>query len=70
MTNDEGVVEQRVSERTIEQLSVELWLIAPPEFPVVERVRVDIDREVLVASISRGAGECRSRGARAMDAGS
>ena len=51
-----GVVAgQQVSERTIEELSVELRLIDPPAFPTVERVPVDGGRDVIVVSTARGA---------------
>ena len=50
-----GVVAgQQVSEHTIEELSAELQLIDPPAFPTVERVPVDVDREVIVVSTSQG----------------
>ena len=49
------VVEQQVSEHTIEELSAELRQIEPPAFPTVERVPVDGDREVIVVSTTQGA---------------
>lgn len=50
-----GVVAgQQVSERTIEELSVELRQIDPPAFPTVERIPVEGDREVIAVSTGQG----------------
>ena len=51
---DGNVTGQQVSERTIEEVIVEIRRIEPPAFPAVERVRVEGDREVIVVSVSRG----------------
>ena len=50
-----AVTGQQVSERTIEELSAELRRINPPAFPVVERVPMDGDREVIVVTAGQGA---------------
>ena len=55
VTETGAVVGQQVSERTIEELSAELQRIDPPAFPMVERVPVDGDREVIVVSTGQGA---------------
>ena len=52
---DGTVAGQHVSERTIEELSVELRQIDPPAFPAVERIPVDGDREVIIVSTGQGA---------------
>ncbi len=51
----EGKVEgQQVGKRTIEDLSEELRRIEPQELPVIERIRVNGDREVLAVEVGRG----------------
>ncbi len=51
----EGKVEgQEVGKRTIEELSAELRGIEPQELLVIERVRVNGDREVLVVEVEAG----------------
>ena len=54
VTPEGGVVGQRVSERTIEQLSAEIQRIDPPVFPEIERVRVPGAREVIAVHVNRG----------------
>jgi ATP-dependent DNA helicase RecG len=52
---DGRVVGQRVSERTVEQVSAEIQRIEPPAFPEIERVRVFGDLEVIAVHVSPGA---------------
>ena len=52
---DSRVVGQRVSERTLEQVSAEIQRIEPPAFPEIERVRVSEDLEVIAVRVSPGA---------------
>ncbi len=51
---DGRVVGQRVSERTIEQVSAEIQRIEPPAFPEIERVRVSGNSEVIAVRVSPG----------------
>jgi ATP-dependent DNA helicase RecG len=53
---DGRVVGQQVSDRTLEDVAAEVGQIEPPAFPAVERVPVADGREVLVVSVSQGAG--------------
>ena len=48
------VVGQQVSERTIEEVSAEIQEIDPPVFPLVERVPIAGDCEVIVISATQG----------------
>ena len=52
---DSRVVGQRVSERTVEQVSAEIQRIEPPAFPEIERVRISGDLEVIAVRVSPGA---------------
>ncbi len=52
--SDGTVVGQHVSEKTMEDLSGEIRLIHPSVSPVVERVGVGDDREVIVVSTDKG----------------
>lgn len=52
---DGTVVGQQVTERTLEELGSEMQRIDPPAFPQIERVRLSVDREVLVVEVGRGA---------------
>ena len=52
---DSQVIGQRVSERTVEQVSAEFQRIQPPAFPEVERVRISGDLEVIAVRVSPGA---------------
>ena len=52
---DGRVVGQRVSERTIEQVSAEIQRIEPPAFPKIERIQVLGDLEVIAVRVSPGA---------------
>ena len=52
---DARVVGQRVSERTVEQVSAEIQRIEPPAFPKIERVRVAGEMEVVAVRVSPGA---------------
>lgn len=45
---------QQVNDRTLEQLSAEFQRIDPPAFPVIERLQVLEDREVVVISVKPG----------------
>lgn len=54
VTPDGTVVGQQVSERTIEEVSAELQRINPPAFPMIERVQVDSENEVIVVSTRQG----------------
>ena len=49
-----NVIGQQVSERTIEEVSAEIQKIDPPAFPVIERVPIAGDREVIVISATQG----------------
>ncbi len=53
---DRRVVGQQVSDRTLEDLAQEIGQIEPPVFPAIERVVVGDGRELLVVSLSQGAG--------------
>lgn len=53
---DGRVVGQHVGDRTLEDLAQEVAQIEPPAFPAIERVAVAGGREVLVVSVSQGAG--------------
>ena len=55
VTPDGRVAGQRVSERTIEQVSAEIRRIEPPAFPEIERIRVSEELEVIAVHVSRGA---------------
>ena len=46
---------QQASKRTNEELSAELRKIYPPAFTTIERVRVDVDREVIRVGLGRRA---------------
>ena len=48
------VVGQKVSERTIEQVSAEIRRIEPPAFPLVERIRMEDDLDIIVIGVNRG----------------
>ena len=48
------VVGQRVSERTIEEVSAEIQRIDPPAFPEIDRVRLSEDLEVIAVRVSPG----------------
>lgn len=50
------VLGQDVSDRTLEDLAQEIGQIEPPVFPAVERVPLVGGREVLVVTVSQGAG--------------
>lgn len=54
VTPDGTVAGQQVSERTIEEVSAELQRIDPPAFPMIERVQVDSEHEVIVVSTPQG----------------
>lgn len=47
------VVGQKVSERTIEQVSAEIRRIEPPAFPLVERIRMEDDLDIIVIGVNR-----------------
>lgn len=51
---DGVVVGQHVSDRTIEEISEEIRHIHPPVSPMVERIGVDGDREVIVVGTDKG----------------
>lgn len=53
---DQHVVDQQVSDRTLEELAQEIAQIEPPVFPAVERVVVAEGREVLVVMVTQGPG--------------
>lgn len=53
---DRRVVGQDVSDRTLEGLAQEIREIDPPVFPSIERVSVELGREVLVVSVGQGVG--------------
>lgn len=53
---DQHVVDQQVSDRTLEELAQEIAQIEPPVFPAVERVVVAEGREVLVVTVTQGPG--------------
>ena len=55
VTPDGRIAGQRVSERTVEQVSAEIQRIDPPAFPEIERVNVSGDLEVIAVHVSRGA---------------
>ncbi len=46
---------KRVSERTVEQVSVEIRRIDPPAFPEIERIHISGDLEVIAVRVSPGA---------------
>ena len=54
VTPEGQVAGQKVSERTIEELSEELRRIEPQALPVIERVRMNSDREALVVEVALG----------------
>ena len=54
--SDGHMLGQAVSDRTLEDLAQEIGQIEPPVFPAVERVALGNGREVLVLSVSQGAG--------------
>jgi ATP-dependent DNA helicase RecG len=47
-------VGQHLSDRSIEEVAQELREIDPPVFPVLDRINVGHEREVLVVSTSTG----------------
>lgn len=49
------LIGQTVADRTLEDLAQEFQGFEPPLFPIVDRVRVDGGREVLVVTVSRSA---------------
>ena len=51
---DGRVVGQRVSERTVEQVSAEIQRIEPPAFPEIGRIRVSGDLEVIAVRVNLG----------------
>ena len=51
---DGRVVGQRVSERTVEQVSAEIQRIEPPAFPEIGRIRVSGDLEVIAVRVNPG----------------
>lgn len=53
---DGRIAGQQVSDRTLEDLAAEVGLVEPPAFPAVERVSVGKGREVVVVTVSQGAG--------------
>lgn len=53
---DGRIVGQQVSDRTLEDLAAEVGQVEPPAFPAVERVSVGKGREVVVVTVSQGAG--------------
>ena len=54
VTPEGDVVGQQVSERTIEEVSVEIQRIDPPAFPEIERVHVSDNREVITVRVNQG----------------
>ncbi len=54
--DDRRVIGQGVGDRTLEDLAQEIGQIEPPVFPAVERVAVAEGREVIIVSVSQGAG--------------
>ena len=54
VTPEGKAIGQHVSERTIEEVSAEIGRIEPPAFPMVERVQVADDREIVVVSVNQG----------------
>ena len=54
VTPDGRIAGQRVSERTIEQVSAEIQRIDPPAFPEIERIRVSEEQEVIAVHVSHG----------------
>lgn len=55
VTRDRVVVGQMVNEHTIEKLSAEFQQIDPPATPIIERVRIDDNHEVIVVTANSGA---------------
>ena len=53
---DGRIVGQQVSDRTLEDLAAEVGQVEPPAFPAVERVSVGKGCEVVVLTVSQGAG--------------
>lgn len=53
---DGRVVGQHVSDQTLRDIAAEVGQVEPPAFPAVERLPVGDGREVLVLSVSQGAG--------------
>lgn len=51
---DGSITGQQVSERTLEEVSVEIQRIDPPTFPEIERVRISADLEVVAVHVTRG----------------
>lgn len=54
VTPEGDVVGQKVSERTIEQVHAAIRRIDPPAFPLVERIRMEDDLEIIVIRMNRG----------------
>jgi ATP-dependent DNA helicase RecG len=53
---DGRIVGQQVSGRTLEDVAAEVGQVEPPAFPAIEQVPVAEGREVLIVSVSQGAG--------------
>lgn len=53
---DGRVVGQHVSDQTLRDIAAEVGQVEPPAFPAVERMPLGDGREVLVLSVSQGAG--------------
>src|SRR5687768_14498187 len=51
---DHNVVGQQVTDRTIEDIALEIKEIEPPVFPTIERLPVGNGREVIIASVQSG----------------
>lgn len=54
VTPNGRVCGQKVSDRTIEQLSAELSKLDPPAFPTIERVPIGVGLEVVVVAVGSG----------------